>query len=61
METELTAMGYSILRESVPPHFIENIRRELYVKPLENPNFDFGDSKEYPVFRMSKTRIKQFI
>ena len=57
METELTSMGYSILRNSVPPHFIENIRSELYVKPLENPNFDFGESREYPVFRLSKTRI----
>jgi len=57
METELTSMGYSILRESVPPHFIENIRSELYVKPLENPNFDFGESREYPVFRLSKTKI----
>lgn len=56
METELTAMGYSILRNSVPPHFIENIRSELYVKPLENPNFQ-SNINEYPVFRLSKTRI----
>jgi superfamily II DNA or RNA helicase len=57
METELTGIGYSITRNSVSQEFIENIRRELYVKPLENPNFDFGDSKEYPVFRLSKTKI----
>lgn len=57
METELTGIGYSITRNSVSQEFIENIRRDLYVKPLENPNFDFGDSKEYPVFRLSKTKI----
>jgi superfamily II DNA or RNA helicase len=36
---------------------METIRRELYVKPIENPNFDFGENKEFPVFRMSKTKV----
>jgi hypothetical protein len=38
MESELSTKGYTISLKSLPPHFLENIRRDLTVKPLENPN-----------------------
>jgi len=56
MDTEICSLGYSISKHQLPTHFMENIRRELYVKPLENPNFE-SNVKEYPVFRMSKTKV----
>jgi superfamily II DNA or RNA helicase len=55
METELCSRGYSIVLKSLPAHFLESIRSELYVKPLENPNFQGSDA--YPVFRLSKSKI----
>jgi superfamily II DNA or RNA helicase len=55
METEIGPRGYSILLKTLPPHFLENIRKDLYVKPIENPNFQGSDP--FPVFRMSKTKI----
>jgi superfamily II DNA or RNA helicase len=56
METELTFLGYSIKKDSLPAHFLENIRTELYVKPTENPNFPTNESA-YPVFRLSKNKL----
>lgn len=56
METEIGPLGYSIPLKSIPPHFLENIRSELNVKPLENPNFSFGESS-FPVYRISKSKI----
>lgn len=56
METEICSLGYSIPRNQVSPIIMEKIRKDLYVKPLENPNFQ-SNVKEYPVFRLSKTRI----
>lgn len=55
MDTEIGSRGYSITLKTIPPHFLENIRNELYVKPLENPNFQGSDA--FPVFRMSKSKI----
>ena len=55
METELGFRGYSILLKSLPSHFLESIKEELYVKPLENPNFQGSDP--FPVFRVSKSKI----
>jgi len=55
METETGPRGYSILLKSLPAHFLEDTRNELYVKPLENPNFQSSDP--FPVFRLSKTKI----
>jgi len=57
METELCPLGYSITLKSLPPHFLNSIKSELYVKPLENPNFISVDKVAYPVFRISKTKI----
>jgi len=57
METEIGPLGYSIPLKSIPPHFLENIRSELNVKPLENPNFSFGDNTAFPVYRISKSKI----
>jgi len=56
MEKEIGSNGYSITLKSLPPHFLENIRSELYVKPLENPNFCTNDPP-FPVFRQSKTKV----
>lgn len=56
MDTELTFLGYSIKKETLPAHFLENIRRELYVKPIENPNFPSNESA-YPVFRIFKNNV----
>jgi superfamily II DNA or RNA helicase len=49
-------MGYSVSLKTLPPHFLQNIRNDLYVKPIENPNFPTNESS-YPIFRMSKTKI----
>jgi len=57
METEISHLGYSITLKSLPPHFLENIRQELNVKPLENPNFSSGDNTSFPVYRLSKNKV----
>jgi superfamily II DNA or RNA helicase len=56
METVLSRRGYSIELKTIPSHFLENIKRELYVKPLENPNFP-GNVQGFPVYRLSKTKL----
>ena len=56
METELGPKGYTIPLKSLPPHFLENIRQELTVKPLENPNFPSNEAA-FPVYRISKNNI----
>jgi len=56
MDTELSSKGYKVPLKSLPPHFLENIRRELTVKPLENPNYPSGD-RPFPVYRLSKTNV----
>jgi len=56
METEIGHIGYTLKLSTLPSHFLENIRQELYVKPLENPNFPTNESA-YPVFRISKSKI----
>jgi superfamily II DNA or RNA helicase len=56
MESELSSRGYSMTLRSLPSHFLENIKRELYVKPLENPNFP-GNTQGFPVYRLSKSKI----
>jgi len=57
METQIGPLGYSITLKSIPPHFLENIRTDLNVKPLENPHFGTGDSTTFPVYRISKSKI----
>ena len=56
METEIGHIGYTLKLSTLPSHFLENIRQELYVKPLENPNFPTNESA-YPVFRINKSKI----
>jgi superfamily II DNA or RNA helicase len=56
METEINHHGYSITLKSIPSHFLENIKSELTVKPIENPNFP-GASNAFPVYRLSKNKI----
>jgi superfamily II DNA or RNA helicase len=56
MDTEISQLGYTISLKSIPDHFLENIRRELYVKPTENPNFASGIDP-FPVFRISKSKV----
>ena len=56
METELGPKGYTIPLKSLPPHFLENIRQELTVKPLENPNFQTNEPA-FPVYRISKNNV----
>jgi len=56
METEIGPLGYSIPLKTLPPHFLENIRQELTVKPLENPNFPSNESA-FPVYRLSKNNV----
>ena len=55
MDTEIGHIGYSIVLKTLPAHFLESIRSELYVKPIENPNFQGSDP--FPVFRLSKTKV----
>ena len=56
METELCHLGYSITLKSIPPHFLQDIKTELNVKPLENPNYQTNEAS-YPVYRISKNKI----
>jgi superfamily II DNA or RNA helicase len=56
MDTELCNKGYKISLKSLPPHFLENIRKDLTVKPLENPNFPTNENA-FPIYRMSKNSI----
>ena len=55
METEIGPRGYTITLKTLPVHFLENIKTELFVKPLENPNFQGSDP--FPVFRISKSKV----
>jgi SNF2 family DNA or RNA helicase len=57
MDSSIGFMGYSIPLAKLPPHFLEEIRSELTVKPLENPNFSNVSNSEYPIFRISKTNV----
>jgi len=59
MDTKLSSRGYSINLKNIPVHLLQSVkdaRAELYVKPLENPNFE-GNVKAYPVFRNSESKI----
>jgi superfamily II DNA or RNA helicase len=56
MDTEISTRGYSIPLKQLPVHFLEDIRTELNVKPLENPNFQ-GVSESFPVYRISKSKV----
>jgi superfamily II DNA or RNA helicase len=56
MDTEIGPRGYSIPLKQLPAHFLEDIRSELNVKPLENPNFQ-SSGKSFPVYRISKTKV----
>ena len=56
MDTSIGPLGYSISLKTLPPHFLEDIRRELTVKPIENPNFPSAVSY-FPVFRVSKNNV----
>jgi len=56
METEICHLGYSISLKTLPPHFLNDIKKELTVKPLENPNFPSNETA-YPVYRISKNKI----
>jgi superfamily II DNA or RNA helicase len=55
MDTEIGSRGYSIPLKQLPGHFLEDIRTELNVKPLENPNFQ--SSEAFPVYRISKSKV----
>jgi superfamily II DNA or RNA helicase len=55
MESNLSQSGYTITLKSIPEHFLENIRKELTVKPIENPNNPSEPS--FPVYRISKTKV----
>jgi superfamily II DNA or RNA helicase len=57
MDTEIGHKGYSIPLAKLPPHFLKEIRTDLFVKPIENPNFQSTTATGYPVFRVSKTKI----
>jgi superfamily II DNA or RNA helicase len=56
MQTEISHHGYSIVLKSIPSHFLENIKTDLTVKPLENPNF-LVPNASFPVYRLSKNKI----
>jgi superfamily II DNA or RNA helicase len=56
MDTEIGPRGYSIPLKQLPSHFLEDIRSELNVKPLVNPNFP-GSEKSFPVYRISKSKV----
>ncbi len=56
MEREIGKLGYSITLKTIPSHFLQNIKTELYVKPIENPNFP-DNAESFPVFRVSKNKI----
>ena len=56
MDTEICHLGYSIRKDTLPSHFLENIRRDLYVKPVENPSFP-TNTPAYPIFRISKNKV----
>jgi superfamily II DNA or RNA helicase len=49
-------MGYALDLKSTPPHFIQDIKRELCVKPIENPNYP-GGSTSFKVYRVSNDYI----
>ena len=55
METSICKLGYSIKLKNLPPHFLNNIKSELHVKPIDNPNF--GSSESFPIYRISKSKI----
>jgi superfamily II DNA or RNA helicase len=55
MDNTICKLGYSLKLDNLPPHFLQNIKTELFVKPLENPNFASSDA--FPVYRISKSKV----
>jgi len=56
MNTSLEPLGYTIPLKQLPTHFLENIRQDLTVKPLSNPNFPSND-QAFPIYRISKNNV----
>lgn len=50
-------MGYSIELSTASSELLKQIKEELTVKPLENPNFETFKNTSFAVFRTSKTKI----
>lgn len=56
MKTILNSKGYGIDKNSITKEELEQIKKDLTVKPNVIPDYDFG-TESYPVYRENSTRI----
>ena len=56
MNTKLSERGYSVLLSELPCHILKNIKSDLCVQPIENPNYKTG-IKPWNIYQLSKTKI----
>lgn len=56
VKTYLNHKGYGILRKELTDEQEKILKEELTVKPNVIPDYDFGNNKSYPVYRMNSTR-----
>jgi superfamily II DNA or RNA helicase len=57
METFLSSRGYAISKNEKTSKIIKEIRKELTVSPVCNPNSTFNNNKEYPIYLESDNKI----
>jgi len=53
--SELSYKGYSIPINTLAD--ISKIKNDLTVKPIISPSYDYGQSDEFPVYRINSTKI----
>jgi superfamily II DNA or RNA helicase len=56
METKLSFSGYSLIKSKTNETTLEQIRKDLFVKPIENPNFEKINTG-FRIYREGKTKI----
>jgi len=57
METFISSRGYSILKNDNNKKIIKEIKKELTVSPIFNPNSSFSNNKEYPIYLESDNKL----
>ncbi len=57
MKKTITKLGYAIDLNTIDADEVEKLKKQLTVKPIVAPDYDFGDDTEFSVYRTSQTRL----
>ena len=57
METFLSSRGYAITKTENNKKLINDLKKELTVSPINNPNSTFNNNKEYPIYLESDNKL----